>query len=83
MLKVEIASELRWKHKAIDQLEMSEDFPEEEKAKLIDELIGDGNQEIKNELLASHQTMKAALKNDQPRRRRRKNQSLDKTTEVK
>ena len=46
-LKVANAPELQWKLKAIDQLEMSEDFPEEERSKLITELVGDGNQEIK------------------------------------
>jgi len=68
-LKVEKAAESQWRLKAIDQLEMSEDFPEEERAKLIVELVGDDNQEITDELLKN-----AAAKNDQPRRRRRKSQ---------
>lgn len=69
--RVEKAAEMQWKLKAIDQLEMSHDIPEEERAKLIAELVGDGNQEMKDELLKSHQTTKAAAKDDQPRRRRR------------
>lgn len=64
-LKVAKASELQWKLKAIDQIETSEDIPEEERAKLIVELVGDGNQEITNELLKSRE----AAKDNEPRRR--------------
>lgn len=71
LLKVEKAADLWWRLKAIDQLEMSEDIPEEERAKLIEELLGGGNPEIRDELLKSR---KAAARGDQPRRRRRKDQ---------
>lgn len=66
-LKVEKAADLQWKLKAIDQLEMSLDIPEEERAKLIGELVGNDNQEIRDELFKSQ-----TVKDDRPRRRRRK-----------